>query len=251
MSWCSSMAVEQAEHRAGLVGRERLCGGGDAFEARLFHGDAGLLQRRLHPAKRPDGRGDDKPVVLAPEIFGAGVGGEQEEGVLVYRRAVFGDREHLEDALLLEHKRDGAARAEVAAGLREQAPKVGDGAVGVVREHVHEHRDAVRAVALVRLLLVVGALDLARAALDSALDVVLGHVLRLRLIDGEREARVHVGVAAGLARGHHDVAGNARPGLRLLGVGDGLLPLDLRPLVVSGHSRLCLLDVHARDAPQG
>src|SRR5690606_34580863 len=77
---------------------------------------------------------------------------------------------------------------------------------------------------------------LAGAALDGALDVVLRHVLRLRLVHGEGEAGVHAGVAAAVAGGHHDVARDAGPDLRAAGVGDALLPLDLRPLVVSGHA---------------
>src|SRR5690606_39460256 len=87
--------------------------------------------------------------------------------------------------------------------------------------------------------LVVGPRDLAGAALDGALDVVLRHVLRLRLVDGEGEAGVHLGVAAALAGRDHEVAREAGPHLRAPRVGDALLPLDLGPLVMAGHLVSC------------
>src|SRR5690606_6482113 len=175
---------------------------------------------------------------LAAEVLGAGVGGEEEEGVVVERaaRGLGGD---LEDGLLVEEEGDGAGGAEVAAVLREEAAEVGHGPVRVVRERLDEDGDAAGAVALVRHLLVVGPLDLAGAPLDGALDGVLRHVLRLRLVDGEGEAGVRVGVAAALARRDHEVARDAGPRLRAPLVGGALLPLDLRPLVVTGHRVSC------------
>src|SRR5690606_30071977 len=234
-------------HLRRLLGAEGGGGGREADETGLGRFDAGLGERLADGAEGLDRRGDDEAAVLAREVFRAGLGDEQEQLVLVLTGG--GD---LDLALPLEEVGDGAARAEVAAVLREGVADVGDGAVGVVREALDEEGDAAGAVALVRHLLVVGAGDLARAALDGAFDVVLGHVLRLRLVHGEAEAGVHVRVAAAFAGGYHDVARDARPELRAPRVGDALLAFDLRPFIVSCHRGIRLRvkrrNIHAAPA---
>ena len=94
--------------------------------------------------------------------------------------------------------------------LAERVAHVAAGAVAVVGQRLDEHRDAAGAVALVEDgLVALGVGALAGAALDRALDVVLGHRGVLGLLHGQRERRVAVDVAAALLRGHRDVRARA------------------------------------------
>ena len=70
------------------------------------------------------------------------------------------------------------------------------GAVAVVGEHFAEDGHAAGTVALVSDLVEAAAFELAGAALDGPLDVLLGHADGLGVIDGVAEAEVGVGVAA-------------------------------------------------------
>ena len=112
-------------------------------------------------------------------------------------------------------------------------PDLGRGAVGVVGERFDDHRDAAGTVAFVRDFLVRGAFELTGAALDGALDVVLGHVVRLRLGHRRAEARVAVDVAAAEPRGDGHFLDDAREDFAALRVGSTLLVLDGAPFTVA------------------
>ena len=140
-----------------------------------------------------------------------------------------------EHAHALEQEGDAAGGAQVAAVLLEVHAHVGDGAHDVVGGGLHQHRDAVRRVALVEDDLVVGR-RLAAGALDGGLDLVLGHVRGAGVLERAAQRRVGVGVGpAGLHR-DGDVLADARE--------------QLRHLVPAGEHRglACLEDAsHGRD----
>ena len=94
---------------------------------------------------------------------------------------------------------------------------------------------AADAVAFVADFLVVRAIDAARAALDRAVDVVLRHVGVVRLVDGEAQARIRVGVAAAHAGRDLDFLDEARPDLAALRVGRCFLMLDVGPFRMTRH----------------
>ena len=119
--------------------------------------------------------------------------------------------------------------------MREEVADLGDGAVAVVGRALDQDRDAAGAVALEHELLVGGALELAGALLDGALDVVGGHVGALGLVDRGAQARVGVGVAAADAGGDRHLADELGEELAALGVERALLVLDRVPLGMSGH----------------
>ncbi len=128
---------------------------------------------------------------LIVQVFRARL--EDDFHELVFVRGIFVDRD---DALFCEHPGDRTLGAEVAAVLGEGVANLADRAILVVGQDVDDDGDASGAVALVGDLVVGEALELAGAALDGALDVIGGHVLRLGGEDGGAEAGIAVRVAA-------------------------------------------------------
>ena len=144
---------------------------------------------------------------------------------------------HDHDALAVEQVRHRARVGQRAAVAGHRGADLHGGAVAVVGEALDEHRDAVRAVALVHDRLVVGAAGLgAGAALDRAVDVVVGDRGLLGLLDGVVERRVAGRVAAAHPGRDLDVLDQLGEHLAALGVDDGLLVLGGRPLGVAGHA---------------
>src|SRR5690606_40322258 len=90
-------------------------------------------------------------------------------------------------------------------------------------------------VALVTHFLVARALELARAALDRALHVVLGHALRFRFLEREAQTRIRSGIAASGAGSDRDLADQFREDLAALGVLSAFSETDIGPLAVTGH----------------
>src|SRR5690606_21038524 len=105
----------------------------------------------------------------------------------------------------------------------------------VVGRGLDEDRRPPGPIALVRDLLVRGALELAGALLDGAFDVVVGHVDGPRGVHRGPEPGVPRRVAAAGPGGHGDLADHLGPRRGALGVGRRLLVLDLLPLAVTGH----------------
>ena len=163
-------------------------------------------------------------------VLRAGADGDLHE--LVLRRVVLLQRD---EALALERPARGAGRAEDAVVLLEDLADLGHGAVAVVGHRLDEEERATGARALVDDLLVGRALELARAALDGALDRVAGHRLALGVADGLAEAWVAAGITAAHAGGDGDLLDKLREELPALGVEGALLVLDGGPLGMAAH----------------
>ena len=105
--------------------------------------------------------------------------------------------------------------------LGEVRADAAGGAVAVVGQRLDDHGDAARAIALVAHLLVVLGVA-AHRLLDGALDIVLGHVLGARVLDGEAQARIHVRVGRAHLRRDGDFAGELGEELRAPRIGRAL-----------------------------
>src|SRR5690606_4946971 len=84
-------------------------------------------------------------------------------------------------------------------------------------------------------LLVADALELAGAALDRAVPVVLRHALRLRLVDGEPQPRIRGRITAARAGRDRDLADQLREDLAALRVLRAFAKADVCPLAVTCH----------------
>ena len=133
----------------------------------------------------------------------------------------------LDEADVLEEKLVAAGLTEHA--LLEKIPDLGGGAVAIVGEHTDQDGDAAGRVPLVGDLLVRLTGQLSGALLDSALDVVLGHVRFFGRLDGGLESHVGLGITAAIPGGNRDFAQDLREQLPALHVGLALFALDLRP----------------------
>src|SRR5262249_48425003 len=128
-------------------------------------------QRVAHGVHLSRRRRDLKSFFGTTDVGGAGV-----ESLL--EQIVFGDLVgvHGDDPFALEHPRDGAGGAHVAAELFERMSDLRSRAVSVVRQDADHDGDAPGGVALVGDLLVRLSRELTGALLDGTLDVVLRHV---------------------------------------------------------------------------
>src|SRR5262249_57060274 len=142
------------------------------------------------------------------------------------------------DAALLEQVRHAAARAEIAPVLGQHVADLADGAVLVVRQRLDVDRRSAGPVALVHHLFERGAVAASGALLDRALDRVLGHVRAPRLVDGQAQPRVRVGIAAADPGRRADLADQLREDLPALRVRGALLALDRGPAGMAGHTQL-------------
>ena len=87
--------------------------------------------------------------------------------------------------------------------------------------------------------LVVGdTVELARAALDGALDAVLRHVGFARFIHGKAQPRIGIGIGAAELCRYRDLLDQAREDLALLRIRRRLAVLDVRPFAVTRHSMI-------------
>src|SRR4051812_13879340 len=223
--------VDQAHEAPGDLLVERHAGLRVLDDLGVLELDARGLERGAH-RREVAGLGEHlEDVVVDRDVERAGLDRGQQV-VLRVARAV--DDDH---AALVEEVRDGAGFPQIAAVLGEHVTHLGARAVAVVGQRLDEQRDAARPIALVEDGLErVGVRALAGALRDRALDVVLGHGGVLGLLDGERERRVAVDVAAALLRGDRDRARQLREQLAAAGVDDRLLVLDPRPFRGTGHA---------------
>src|SRR5690606_19715641 len=188
------------------------------------------LHRLVHALVVLGGRQHvDRAVFVRDDVGRAGLDRDLHDPVLGGARGI------RELADLREQICDGAVRAEVAAVLRERVTDVRDRAVSVVGEAIDHDGDAARAIAFVARLLVALAFELARPALDRALHVVLGHALRLRLLDRETKPRIRRGITASGAGRDRDLADELREDLAALCVLRAFSESDVRPLAVTRH----------------
>jgi hypothetical protein len=114
----------------------------------------------------------------------------------------------------------------------------GHGAGLVVGQAVDHDRRAADAVALVADLDVIDAFEFAGALLDRGVDLVLGHVDALALVDRHAQARVEARVAAAHLGGDGDFLGDLGEGRAALFVLATLAVLDVGPFGMSGHVNL-------------
>src|SRR6185295_16310041 len=204
-----------------------------------FRDEDPLLLAQLHPGLLQGGGdgveavrfGSDLEAVRAvvDHVLGAGV------DRLLHHLVLGGAGLHRDAALAVEHPGHRVLRGHVAAAPGEGGAHVRHRPRAVVRQALHDHRHPRRAVALVADLLVVGALQLAGALLDRALDVLVGHVRFLGRVHRYAEARVAGGVPAAQPGRHGQLLDDLVEELALGGAHRLLLALDLRPAVVAGH----------------
>ncbi len=139
-----------------------------------------------------------------------------------------------DEAEPVEAMRNAALGAKIAAVLRKGGAHGGGGAVAIVGQRLDDDRAAARAVAFVTHFLI--AFAVLRAGLvDRALDVVLGHRLRLGGIDGQPQARVHVGIGHAHFRRHGDFAAELGKHRAALLVLRALAMHDVLEFGMAGH----------------
>ena len=105
-------------------------------------------------------------------------------GIACARR--IGDEAHTIEAMA--HR---ARRAEIAAIFAERGAYVGRGAVTVIGQCFNDDGNAAGAIAFIAHFIIAFGIP-ARCLVDGALDIILGHRLRLGGIDRKAQARVHV-----------------------------------------------------------
>ena len=136
-----------------------------------------------------------------------------------------------------------ARRAKVAAILAERGAHIGCGAVAVVGQRLDDHGNAAGAIALIAHFFVILRIAAARLV-DRALDIVLGHRLRLGRVDREAQAGVHVRIGHAHFRCDGDFAaelGKHRGALLIL---RALAVHDVLEFAMACHgSLLCWLKV--------
>src|SRR3954470_4636713 len=231
--------VDQAEDLARALLVERYRDAGHEAHVGGVVVDAGVLQGL---ADRDDVARLADHLEAVPEVtdlLGPGLENGEQEVVLGQRPP--GDDDH---ALAGEEVGHAVRVGKGAAVAGQRGADLRRRPVAVVGEALDQHRDAVRAVALVHDRLILGAAGLGTgAALDGAVDVVVGHRTLLRLLDGVVERRVASRVAAAGARRDLDVLDELGEHLAALGVDDRLLVLRRGPFGVAGH-RVAFLLAH-------
>ena len=128
---------------------------------------------------------------------------------------------------MVEHPRDAARRPKLA--FFEKIANVGRGAIAIVGEAFHNHRDLVRRESFVCHQLINHFFTgLAGAFPDGALDGVARYRGLARCLQRRVQPRVEIGVRPSQFRGHHDFANefaNDLAALRRIGHATGLFPL--------------------------
>ena len=163
--------------------------------------DALPFQKLAHVGKRRGIGVHFIHVVQRHHVVRARLDGVFGDGVFVQIEGALDD----EQALVAEHVRHAAGTAQLAAALGEGAAHVARGAVLVVGQGIDDQRAAADAVTFVHERFVVDVAQFARRLFDAALDIVVGHVVRLRLGDDVCQLAVGLGVGVGLRR-HGDLA---------------------------------------------
>src|ERR1043166_3013540 len=129
----------------------------------------------------------------------------------------------------MKHVGNASCGTEVAAVLAEDAADLCGGAILVVGRRFDDQGDSAGPIALVHDLLNLRRVDaLTGAAFDRALDVIVGHALRARCLDGAAQSRVAVRIAATALGGNADFLRQLAKNLTALGVDRAFKSLDLR-----------------------
>jgi hypothetical protein len=239
------VVVERVEKIHDLLAR-----GGVHFAE--FFGDVAHLRRDDVPARRLQRLGNVVEVFDFGEktralLSGGNFGGFERLDLLRagfnrigFRVAVRVRVRGLDDAEVVEEKRDAAGLAH-RTGL-EQIADLRRGAVAIVRQAFHDDGNFVRREAFIddRFINHLFVRE-ARALFDGALDGVLRDGRFLGLLDGDKQARVEVGVGAAEFGRDHDFADELDDHLAFfvrVDFAPGLLPLCAHKFVVSGEANI-------------
>ncbi len=211
-------------HRHGVLRPPHEAGGG--------RGPQFGVEGVAHRDEAVQARQEFMHLVGRDHLVGAGVERELEHRVvasLVLRVDDLAD--------MAEQEGDRIVRHHLAAELREGRAHIGAGAVAVVGQRLDDQRHAAGPAAFVAHLVVVLRVA-ALALLDRALDIVLGHRLRLGGEDRGAQARIVVGVRQARFRRHGDLAAELGEELGALLVLLALAEHDVLELGMAGHGRL-------------
>src|SRR5688572_14380950 len=212
--------LEQPDQRLRVFALDVDGGLGDMRDLRLHHRETRRLESLLHCVERMRIGRHDKLIALCLEIFRARFERCLEHGVFVVPGPI-----EVDLPLTLEEVRHRMTRAEVAAKSAEAVSNVGDGAGWIVGERENEDRNAARAVALVRDLSIGDSLEITRALLYRALNVLLRHRLRFRGVDRGAKTRISGWITTAELRRHRDLANELGELRTALGVSRGLVML--------------------------
>ena len=198
----------------------------DHRQLRAQEAVAGILQILANGREIADLGGHLEAVLQRLDVGSAGVQRRHHDLVLVHARLALDD----DQADLVKHVGDAAVGAQRAAVLVENVADIGRGAVAVVGHGGNDHGHAARRVALVLDLLVVDAADLAGCLCDGALDIVIGHVVGLRLRDHVAQLAIGRRIAAAVSHRDGDFTADLGENLAARGVRLALFVLNICPL---------------------
>ena len=134
---------------------------------------------------------------------------------------------------MIELPRHRAVLAQIAARAGEGAAQIGNGAIAIVGDDLHDEGHTVRAIAFKgRFFKSRGILIQTGAPANGTLDVVLGHALCAGFIHHQPQFVVGIGIGA-FARGDGDFTSQASKGGASLGVIGAFLAFDGCPVAVT------------------
>ena len=215
---------DQAHHLGGLRTGELDIVLRDHGDLRGRGSNARLGQRFLHLLEGVRRRHDVPCGAVVFQIFGARFQDEVQQ--LVFAGRLLGNRNF---TLAVEHPPDGTSFCHVAAVLTHEMAKLTDDAVAVGSDNLNQHAHSARAVAFEGRFLILLAFQLAGAAKNGALDVLVGHVLVLARQNRGSQARIGVWIAAADARSNGDFTNYSRKCLAPFGVGGRFFVLNGGP----------------------
>jgi hypothetical protein len=130
----------------------------------------------------------------------------------------------------MEHPAYGTGFGKVAAILAHEMAKFADDTIAIGGDGLNEHAYPARTVSFEGHFFILFAFELAGAAEQSTLNVVIGHVLVFGGEDGGAQAGIGIDIATAEARGDGNFTDDAGEDATALGVGGGFFVLDGGPL---------------------
>ena len=137
---------------------------------------------------------------------------------------------------MLEQKCHRAVRAEIAAVFGKGMAHIRDSAHAVVGHAIHQYGRARDTITFVAYFFIIHPFQIATAALDRALDIILGHVLLIGLIDRQAQPWITVDITTAEPRCNGNFLDEPGENLAALGVLRGFLVLDISPFAVTRHN---------------
>ena len=193
--------------------------------------DALLFQRLAHSGQ-VIGRGVDfERILIHLHVLSARLQRHHHHLVLVAAGLTF----HDQHALFVKHEAHGARGAHVAAKLGEAMANIAGGTVAIVGNRFHDHRHAAGRIAFVGDLFVIHIAQLACRLLDGAGNIIIGHIVSLRLGNHITQLAIDFRIAAALAHRNRNFTANFRKNLAAGSVSLALFRLNVMPLGMTGH----------------